>query len=80
MVVFLAFFGIILSRVFLLQIINGENYAEIRYDGLYKQVVEREIGKMDGHRTAEEMFVKNGRAETGILGMEPAALSVERRQ
>ena len=28
MVVFLAFFGIILSRVFLLQIINGENYAE----------------------------------------------------
>ncbi len=58
--------------------IYGENYAEIRYDGLYKQVVEREIGKMDGHRTAEEMFVKNGRAETGILGMEPAALSVEK--
>ena len=28
MVVFLAFFGIILSRVFLLQIINGEDYAE----------------------------------------------------
>ncbi len=28
MVVFLAFFGLLLGRVFLLQIINGENYAE----------------------------------------------------
>lgn len=28
MVIFLAFFGLLLGRVFLLQIINGENYAE----------------------------------------------------
>ena len=28
MVVFLTFFGLLLGRVFLLQIINGENYAE----------------------------------------------------
>lgn len=52
-VIFLAFFGIMMSRIFYLQIINGQNYADS-----FTMRIKREVS-LPGHRIGKNIICQN---------------------
>lgn len=57
----------------------NENYGEVKWDGHYKEVMEKELQKAGPMRVEEflDSYGERDRVETGIVGMESAALAME---
>lgn len=55
----------------------NESEGEVKYDGRYKEVSEKERQKIGYIKEDWEIFVQEGRANTGIVGMEAGALNME---
>ncbi len=54
-----------------------DSLGEVKFDGHYKDVMVKEFEKMAYIKEDWDIFVQDGRANTGILGMEAAALGME---
>ncbi len=55
----------------------SDSLGEVKFDGHYRDVMTKEFEKMSFIKEDWEIFVQDGRANTGILGMEAAALDME---
>lgn len=57
----------------------NENYGEVKWAGRYKEVMEKEIQKTDNMSLEDFLYsyCEEDRVETGIVGMESAALGME---
>lgn len=51
--------------------------GEVKFEGHYRDVMKREFDKMGYIKEDWEVFVQEGRANTGIVGMDAAALDME---
>lgn len=54
-----------------------ESLGEVKMEGHYREVMKKEYQKLKMEKEDWNWLVKNGRAETGIIGMEPGALDME---
>ncbi len=57
--------------------VYGESMGEVKMEGHYKKVMEKEYRKLGLGKEDWDWLVEKGNAETGIIGMEPDALDME---
>ena len=57
--------------------IYEESMGEVKMEGHYKEVMEKEYQKLGFGEEGWDWLVEKGKAETGIIGMEPDAMDME---
>ena len=57
--------------------IFGESTGEVKMEGHYKEIMKKEFQELGLEKEDWDFLVEEGRAETGIVGMEPDALDME---